>query len=170
MPDPRDSRAAVHIRACEDADRDAVVALALRAWAPVFAAVEAVLGPEINTRLHGEDWRVHQARAVSEALAAPANRSWCAHADGRVSGFVVATVADEERRIGEIVMVAVDPPAQRRGIGRALTDHATAWLRDAGMRVAAIGTGGDPGHAPARALYERAGYRLFASAQYFKAL
>ena len=39
-------------------------------------------------------------------------------------------------------------------MGRALADHATAWLRDAGMRVAVIGTGGDPGHAPARRLYD----------------
>ena len=30
--------------------------------------------------------------------------------------------------IGEIAMVAVDPAAQRRGIGSSLTEHATAWL------------------------------------------
>jgi GNAT superfamily N-acetyltransferase len=67
-------------------------------------------------------------------------------------------------------MLAVDPPHQRAGIGRALTEHATTTLRDAGMRVAFLSTGGDPGHAPARALYEHSGYRLFPSAQYFKAL
>jgi hypothetical protein len=36
--------------------------------------------------------------------------------------------------------------------------------------VAVIGTGGDPGHAPARRLYEQAGYRLMQAAQYFKIL
>ena len=58
----------------------------------------------------------------------------------------------------------------RGGRGRALTDHATDWLREIGMRVAVIGTGGDQGHAPARRLYDHAGYRLFPAAQYYKAL
>jgi GNAT superfamily N-acetyltransferase len=161
---------AVHIRGYDPADHDAVVELSLRAWAPVFASMEAVLGAELATFLHGEDWRVHQARSVSETLAPAENHSWVADADGRIIGFVVAAIADPDRRIGQIAMVAVDPPDQRHGLGRALTDRATAWLRDAGMRVAVIGTGGDPGHAPARRLYERAGYRLMPAAQYFKVL
>lgn len=67
-------------------------------------------------------------------------------------------------------MVAVDPAHQRQGLGRALTDRAGECLRRAGMRLALVGTGGDAGHAPARRLYERAGYRLLPAAQYFKAL
>lgn len=51
-------------------------------------------------------------------------------------------------------------PEPAPGIGRALTEHATAWLADGGMRVAVIGTGGDSGDAPARQLYEQSGYRL----------
>ena len=38
------------------------------------------------------------------------------------------------------------------------------------MRVAMIGTGGDPGHAAARRLYERAGYEKLPITRYFKAL
>ena len=38
------------------------------------------------------------------------------------------------------------------------------------MRVAMIGTGGDPGHAPARRVYEKADYTLIPMARYFKAL
>jgi ribosomal protein S18 acetylase RimI-like enzyme len=160
----------VEIRDYRPADRDVVIELSLRAWAPNFASLETVLGTELDRRLHGEDWRVYQARSVGETLAAPANRSWVAHAGGRPCGFVVATVADPERRLGEIEMLAVDPSDQGHGVGRQLTDHATAWLREAGMRVAMIGTGGDPGHAAARRLYERAGYEKLPIARYFKAL
>jgi hypothetical protein len=32
-------------------------------------------------------------------------------------------------------------------------------MRDKGMDIAAVGTGGDPGHGPARALYEALGYK-----------
>jgi hypothetical protein len=44
------------------------------------------------------------------------------------------------------------------------------WLHEEGMAVVVIGTGGDPGHAPSRALYGSLGYRLFPSAQYFSVL
>jgi GNAT superfamily N-acetyltransferase len=158
------------IRDAVAADHDAVVDLSLRAWAPVFASVNAVLGEELATRLHGADWREHQAHAVRDTLADPANHGWVAEIGGRIEGFAVATIADPDRRIGELAMLAVDPAAQGRGIGRALTDHATDWLREAGMHVAVIGTGGDRGHAPARAVYEQAGYSALPGVQYFKAL
>jgi hypothetical protein len=41
---------------------------------------------------------------------------------------------------------------------------------EAVVRVAMIGTGGDPGHAPARRVYESADYTLMPMARYFKAL
>ena len=58
-------------------------------------------------------------------------------------------------------MLAVDPDAQGRGIGTALTEVATGWLREAGMTVAMVETGGDSGHAPARRVYEKAAIRCF---------
>jgi hypothetical protein len=38
------------------------------------------------------------------------------------------------------------------------------------MAVVTVETGGDPGHAPARATYESAGFTLFPISRYFKAL
>jgi len=67
-------------------------------------------------------------------------------------------------------MLAVDPDDQNGGIGTALTETATEWLRESGMRVAMVETGGDPGHAPGRRTYEKAGYTLMPVARYFKAL
>jgi len=37
------------------------------------------------------------------------------------------------------------------------------------MRVAMIETGGDPGHAPARRVYERAGYTALPAVRFFTA-
>jgi UDP-N-acetylmuramyl tripeptide synthase len=56
------------------------------------------------------------------------------------------------------------------GIGTTLTTLATNWLRDAGMRVAMIGTGGDDGHAPARRTYGKADYTAMPLVRYFKVL
>jgi GNAT superfamily N-acetyltransferase len=59
-----------------------------------------------------------------------------------------------ERGIGEISMLAVDPDHQGRGIGTALTEFALDWLKDAGMTVAMVETGGTPG-TPRRAARTR---------------
>jgi GNAT superfamily N-acetyltransferase len=89
--------------------------------------------------------------------------------DGDVAGFV-AIVIHADGRIGEISMLAVAPEHQRHGHGAALTAFATDWIREQGVPVAMVETGGDPGHAPARATYEDAGFTLSPVARYFKAL
>src|SRR5207249_688313 len=98
--------------------------------------------------LHG-DWRQYQERSVRDTLANSEMRAWVAEADRKVVAFVAATL-HRERLLGEIWMLAVDPDHQERGVGTALTEFATDWLRASGMRVAMVETGGDSGHAPAR--------------------
>jgi GNAT superfamily N-acetyltransferase len=157
------------IREYHHSDEEAVVELSLRAWEPVFASMEQVLGHEISLRLHG-DWRRFQAKAVRDILANSAMHVWVAKIGRGVVAFVAATLLDPERLLGEISMLAVDPDAQNRGVGTALTEFATAWLRSSGMRVAMVGTGGDVGHAPARHVYEKANYTVIPIARYFQAL
>jgi GNAT superfamily N-acetyltransferase len=162
------SRMEVQIREYRPDDEEPVVALSLRAWAPVFASLEHVLGSELSRRLHG-DWRQYQDKAVRDVLADPAMPVWVAQAAAGVIGMVAATL-HRERLIGEIVMLAVDPEGQHEGTGTALTGFATGWLRDAGMRVAMVETGSDPGHAPARRVYEKADYTRLTVARYFRPL
>jgi hypothetical protein len=45
-----------------------------------------------------------------------------------------------------------------------------ATLRQSGMLVAVIETGGDPGHTPARRACEKAGYIALPAVRFFKAL
>jgi GNAT superfamily N-acetyltransferase len=156
------------IRDYRSSDEESVVAFSLRAWAPVFDSLERVLGAEIFRRLH-PDWREDQSKAVRTVLADPALHLWVAQSGALPSGFVAAKLNDDSL-VGEIFMLAVDPAAQDQGIGMALTEKATDWLRASGMRVAMIDTGGDPGHAPARRVYEKAEYTLLPVARYFKAL
>jgi ribosomal protein S18 acetylase RimI-like enzyme len=83
---------------------------------------------------------------------------------------VVVHPINRETESGEIYMLAVDPDYQQRGIGIALVDFAVDRITELGIPLAEIGTGGDPGHAPARRLYERAGFTPFPLVRYFKAL
>jgi len=157
------------IRPYRETDEPAVVRLSLRAWAPVHASMRDVMGDEIFERLYGEDWRRQQQRDVEKALRDEKSEVRVAEVNGEVVGFVAAIV-DADSRMGEIYMVAVDPGFQNRGIGTRLTDVATDWLRETGMSVVRVSTGGDVGHGPARRTYEKAGYTPMPVVNYFKAL
>jgi ribosomal protein S18 acetylase RimI-like enzyme len=146
-----------------------VVGLSLRAWAPAYASLERVLGPEIFRRQH-PDWREDQRRAVRGVLAASKGNVWVALVDGAAVGFVAIEPDHPEKGMGEISMLGVDPVHQGEGIGTALTLFALERLGEAGMGVAMVETGGDPGHAPARRAYEKAGFALLPIARYFKNL
>ena len=157
------------IRPLDACDHEPVVALSLRAWAPVFASLERVLGPSgVYTELH-PDWRVTQRRAVEAALLADDEHVWVAEVDAAVAGFVAVTLHDDES-IGEVYMIAVDPAFQRTGVATALLTFATGWIKEQGRAVALVETGGDPGHAPARHTYERFGFTGLPIVKYFKNL
>ena len=51
-----------------------------------------------------------------------------------------------------------------------LMDRAAEHMRAQGMDIAAVGTGGDPGHGPARALYESLGYTALPGVRYLRLL
>jgi ribosomal protein S18 acetylase RimI-like enzyme len=85
------------------------------------------------------------------------------------AGFVVVAIHDEPHR-GEIYMVAVDPDYQNRGIGLNLVTFAVDRITELGIPLAEIGTGGDQGHAPARHVYEKAGFTPVPLVRYYKAL
>ena len=157
------------IRPFEDPDAEAVIGLSLRAWAPVFASIERALGPEIYGRLYPDGWRASQRQAVEALWAARKARVWVAEVGASTVGFV-AVELHPESSIGEIYMLAVDPDHQGGGIGTALTEFALERIKDAGMAVAMVETGGDPGHAAARRTYEKAGYLRLPIARYFKEL
>lgn len=157
------------VRALEERDREAVVALSLRAWAPVFASLERVLGVSgVYAQLH-PDWRLSQRRAVENVCTAAAIHAWVADADRDVAGFVAVRL-DHDESIGEIYMLAVDPAHQCSGVGATLTSFALKWIKHHGMALAMVETGGDPGHAPARHIYERAGFTELPVTRYFKKL
>jgi GNAT superfamily N-acetyltransferase len=148
---------------------DAVIRLSLRAWTPVFESIQNVLDADVYRAFYPDNWRVSQQKAVEDVCAAEDTNVWVAIATGSTVGFV-AVKLDSESSMGEIYMVAVDPDFQGHGIGSALIEFALAWMKNAGMSVAMVETGGDPGHTPARRTYERLGFRLLPIARYFKKL
>ncbi len=157
----------ISIRTYAPEDQEAVIALALRAWEPVHASMKKVMGSEVYALTVG-DWRRVQARDVRADLESVTLRAWVAVTD-RIAGFATVRL-DHEESTGELHMLAVDPQQQKQGVGAALIRVAEGFMREEGMRVAFISTGGDPGHAPARVAYESAGYNPFPLVNYYKTL
>ncbi|NJR52499.1 MAG: GNAT family N-acetyltransferase [Leptolyngbyaceae cyanobacterium CSU_1_3] len=148
---------------------DAVIRLSLRAWTPVFDSLQNAMNADVYRAFYPDNWRVSQQKAVESVCVGEDMNVWVAIDAGSTAGFVAVKLHSEDS-MGEIYMVAVDPDFQGRGIGSALTGFALARMKDAGMSIAMVETAGDPGHAPARHTYEKAGFELFPVARYFKTL
>jgi GNAT superfamily N-acetyltransferase len=163
-------RAGVEIRPYEASDLEAIVELSLRAWEPVFESLRQVLGDAIFARLHQPDWRAVQAEAVRSSCTTDERDVFVAVADGRPVGFAAVALNAFHDRMGIVDIIAVDPGYQQRGIAGQLMDRSAAHMRAHGMDIVAVGTGGDPGHAPARALYESLGYTALPGVRYLSLL
>ncbi len=125
-----------------------------------------VLGSHVFKRQY-PDWRASQAKAV-QAACKTIDVS-VADLNGTPVGFVAVELRADQHE-GEIHMVAVDPCYQAQGIGTAMISFAVDRIKASGMTLAVVGTGGDPGHAPARRTYERAGFTPLPLVRYYKAL
>ena len=148
---------------------DAVIRLSLRAWTPVFDSIQQAMNPDVYQVFYPDNWRVSQKKAVEDVCTAEDTNVWVAIASGSPVGFIAVKLHSGDS-MGEIYMVAVDPDFQGQGIGSTLITFALDWMKDAGMSIAMVETGGDRGHAVARHTYEKAGFGLFPVARYFKKL
>ena len=163
----------LHIRPFSDADLEDVVRLSLLAWEPVFSSFAHVLGSEIYTRIY-PDWR-RQQQEVVEKICQDSEKTivWVAELDGIIAGFIayaLAIEAEGDGEAGEVELLAVHPDYQNQGIGTELNNFVLGKMKESGMKFAVVATGGDPGHAPARRSYEKAGYTGLPLVRYYKAL
>ena len=158
----------VIIRPFNEHDAEPVVTLSLLAWEPVFASFEQVLGPEIYRRVY-PDWKLSQREAVLDLCTSAKTDTWVADLDGTVLGFILWELYPD-RRSAEVHMLAVHPYYQNHGIGTQLNLFALDHIKQAGMTLAEVATGGDPGHAPARRTYEKSGYTPLPLIRYYKVL
>jgi GNAT superfamily N-acetyltransferase len=159
----------LQFRLFNTSDMNDVIQLSLLAWEPVFVAWERILGPELYPIAIYTDWRIGQKEVVEKVLAGEHITTWVAEVDGTVAGFVCYEL-NEATKIGEVQLLAVHPKYQNHGVGTQLNLFALQKLKEDGMKLAVVGTGGDEGHAPARRSYEKAGYTGLPLMRYYKAL
>ena len=157
------------IRLFNSGDMGDIVELSLLAWEPVFVAWEQILGSELYPVAIYADWRKSQQEAVEKVCQNSHFTTWVAAVGQKIVGFITYDL-NVNNRIGEVHMLAVHPEFQNQGIGTELNLFALQRMKEGGMRLAMLGTGGDEGHAPARRSYEKAGYTGLPLVRYYKAL
>jgi GNAT superfamily N-acetyltransferase len=157
------------IRHGSDDDIEALVRLSLLAWEPVFDSFRQVMGPTIFPLVY-PDWQRIQHETVEKYCKARTNAVLLvAEVEGRAVGFLVYEMNHKDKA-GEVQLLAVHPDYQNQGIGTELNNVALVEMKASGIKVVEVGTGGDPGHAPARRSYEKAGYTPLPLVRYFIAL
>lgn len=130
------------------------------AFAPVFASFKSLLGEEVYKIAQASSDEAQGQYLVS--LVEP-NSGWevyTAKLEGVIVGFVSIKL-DNESKIGEIGLNAVHPDYAGKGIGTDMYAFAIQRMKEAGMQVATVSTGGDSSHAPARRAYEKAGFDVY---------
>ncbi len=145
------------IRPVRSSDAERLQEIRAAAFAPVFASFRSILGDAIyeTAQQHEDD---AQEEMLTSLLAEDSNAEmFVVESGAEVVGFM-AVHLDAEKYIGEIGLNAVHPSAAGQGIGTQMYDFAIARMKEAGMKVATVSTGGDPSHAPARAAYRKAGF------------
>ena len=92
-----------------------------------------------------------------EGLRDPAVTLWSAWEADSLLGLGALKELDPGH--GELKSMRTAPEHLRRGVAKTMLDHLIAEARRRGYRRLSLETGNSPAFAPARALYERAGFR-----------
>lgn len=160
----------VVIRRSQPGDADAMVEIAIAAWAPFFDSLRALLGKDLFSALH-PDWEREKAGEIRRACEGEGGAQVAvAEKGGRVVGFITLYPAIRPR-MGGIGNNAVHPNSQGVGIGTRMYEYALQRLREEGVRFVEVSTGADPFHAPARRAYEKAGFSVqFPGVTYYQDL
>lgn len=149
----------LHFRQARPEDAARLRAIRRAAFAPVFASFRSILGDEIYDLAQRREDEAQEGLLTSLMAANSGWALYVAQSGDDVVGFVAIHV-DRETQIGEIGLNAVDPSLAGKGLGTTMYEFAVAYMKQEGMRVATVATGGDPSHGPARRAYQKAGFDM----------
>ena len=157
----------IKIRPFTDSDINDVIIITLLAFEPIFISFEKILGPRIYPIIY-PDWRKSQTDGVENISQNNKISLWVAEVDKNVVGYIAYELYDD--KTGEVQLMAVHPEYQNHGIGTQLNTFALQKMKEGGMKMAIVSTGGDESHAPARRSYEKAGYTALPLVKYYRDL
>lgn len=127
------------------------------AFRPIFDSFRSILGKNIASVALADAER-EQAELLDKICDPKSSHEIYVVEEGSQVVAFCAVSMDQKTGLGEIDLNAVHPDYQGKGVGTSMYAFALERMRQAGMRAATVGTGGDASHAPARRAYEKAGF------------
>lgn len=145
------------IRLANNNDLPTMENIRQKAFRPVFASFRNILGDKIYS-LAQEPEDNQQDKLLSSMLAPDSVwQLFVLELSQEVIGFVSVQL-DNETKVGEIGLNAVHPDYSGKGFGTEMYKYAIKIMKESGMQVATVATGGDQSHLPARRAYEKSGF------------
>lgn len=147
---------------------DAVKEFTVQAFIPVFESFANIMGETVFSVAY-PDGVEGQRKVVQDLVDNDQYEHYVMDVDNQPVGYLVLHL-NHDSKVGEIVYLVVDPDFHKQGIATALNTFALAKMKDAGMKIATVSTGGDISHAPARQAYEKVGFKPFPNVWYYQDL
>jgi N-acetylglutamate synthase-like GNAT family acetyltransferase len=153
----------VLIRQMKTADIERLCEIAISAWLDIHDGYREYIDNDDLVERSSRDWKERKATQIRVKTEERPDEVIVAEIDGHIIGFSTFHV-NCETGIGEIGNNAVNPDYQGFGVGKVLYNKVLKIFREHGMKYAIVSTGyEDPGHAKARACYEKIGFEKFKS-------
>ena len=151
------TEAKLHFELAGQADLNELESIRQHAFQPIFDSFRHILGDTIYEAAQQPEDLAQQ--DFLRSLLEPDSiwTTWKASSEQQMVGFISIRL-DQENLVGEIGLNAIDPVFSKRGFGTQMYQFALDVMREAGMKVATVATGGDPSHLPARKAYRKAGF------------
>jgi ribosomal protein S18 acetylase RimI-like enzyme len=159
----------IAIKPYQPQHREAVLALSLAAWEPVFQQMEPEVPDYVFNAFYPNGWQARQMADIEAYIDNEAELIWVALQDDHIVGWIGGRIHREDS-MGEIYILAVSPECQRQGVAHMLMEQVNAHMRGQGLAMIMVETGDDSGHAASRATYESAGFERWPVARYFRRL
>ena len=151
------------IRPFREADWPAVKEICELIWG---IGLDCVREERYGFEVGGKPWQDRLVESLRESMGARPQDWFVTELDGHVIGFC-ALSTDTSTGIGQVCRNGIHPDYAGKGHGSRQLRFVWDEFRRRGMRIAEVHTGLNDGHAPARKMYERAGFeRLFESRLY----
>lgn len=157
------------IRHFKDEDYKDIVEITILAFTPIHESFRQILGEKVFGLVY-PDWKKSNTKYVKSLCKGKDKKNILViERDNRIVGFI-SFFLDIKNKKGELGLNAVHPDYQNRGVGKKLYDHVLRYLKEQGIKLVEVSTGGDDSHLQARRAYEKCGFIELPLIKYYKAL
>ena len=163
------------VRQFAQEDLKAVLEISILAFTPIHESFENILGLTFLSSYIPigkiRSWNISDPFVLEriKSIGKDKENFLVAEEDKNVVGFL-SYFMDIKKKSGELGINAVHPNHQNKGIGKNLYQHAINTMKENGIKLVEVSTGGDPSHAPACSAYEKCGFTPLPLVRYYKTL